>query len=438
MRAVDIIERKRDGAELTAQEIDFFVKSYVEGSIPDYQAASWLMAVYLRGMSRRETVDLTMAMVRSGDVLDLSDVLPYSVDKHSSGGVGDKTTLIVLPLVAACGIPVAKMSGRGLGFSGGTLDKLESIPGFRVTLDIAEFREQVRKYGIVLAGQSGNLVPADSKLYALRDVTGTVPSLPLIASSIMSKKIAAGAQAIVLDVKVGLGAFMTNIEHAKELAQLMVDIGKGVGRRVVALLSDMNQPLGTAVGNALEAKEAVECLRGRSAEDLREHCLAVAGHMIRLARNDDSPNAMAEAMAEAAEKLRNGAAYDKFRIMIEAQGGDTDVIEDTSLLPKAQIVETLPAAQNGYIGQLSALHVGVASVDLGAGRERKEDKVDHAVGIEVHVKVGDTVLAGEPVFTLHANDPARLEAAKQRLENAIVYSSQPTAALPTFYDTITG
>ncbi|MCC7449734.1 MAG: pyrimidine-nucleoside phosphorylase [Anaerolineae bacterium] len=438
MRAVDIIARKRDGAELTAEEITFFVKAYTEGAIPDYQASAWLMAVYIRGMSRRETIDLTMAMVNSGEVLNLSDVLPVSVDKHSSGGVGDKTTLVVLPLVAACGVPVAKMSGRGLGFSGGTLDKLESIKGYRVALTQDEFREHARQYGIVLAGQSANLAPADGKLYMLRDVTGTVSSLPLIASSIMSKKIAAGADAIVLDVKVGLGAFMTNIEAAKQLAQLMVDIGTGVGRRVVALLSDMNQPLGCAVGNALEVAESIECLHGKGPKDFREHCLAVAAHMLRLARNNTSEYAMAECMAEAAQNLDNGTAFQKFRTLVEAQGGDVSLIDDPAKLPQASIIETLTATHSGYVEQLNALQVGMASIDLGAGRERKEDTIDHAVGLIVHKKVGDPITAGEPTFTLHANDRQRLEQAKKRLANTIVTSSRPTAPLPTFYDTIEG
>jgi len=377
-------------------------------------------------------------MAHSGDTLDLSDVLPMSVDKHSSGGVGDKTTLVVLPLVAACGIPVAKMSGRGLGFSGGTLDKLESIPGFRVILSSEEFREQARKYGIVLAGQSMNLTPADNKLYALRDVTGTVDCLPLIASSIMSKKIAAGAHAIVLDVKVGLGAFMRQVAEAETLARLMVEIGQGVGREVVAVISDMNQVLGFAVGNALEVREAIDSLHGGGPADLREHCLAITAHMLRLARRATSEYALAEGMAEAADRLSDGSAFEKFRTLIKAQGGDLGVIDNPDRLPRAQIVETLTAQKSGYIQQISALDLGMAALDLGAGRERKTDTIDHAVGIIVHKKVGDPVQEGEPIFTLHANDPTRLEQAKARLKNAPVFSPTAVAPLPTFYNTIYG
>ncbi len=436
MRAADIIAHKRDGLELSTEEINFFIDGYTRGEIPDYQASAWLMAIFLKGMSRRETVDLTIAMVHSGEVLDLSDVLPNSVDKHSSGGVGDKTTLVVLPLVAACGVPVAKMSGRGLGFSGGTLDKLESIPGYRVMLTQDEFRQNARKYGIVLSGQSGNLAPADGKLYALRDVTGTVPNLSLIASSIMSKKIAAGAQGIVLDVKVGIGAFMRTVSEAEALAQIMVDIGKDAGRQVVALISDMNQPLGLAVGNALEVKESIEVLRDGGPKDLREHCIALAGHMLRLARRNTSEYALSEYMAEAADHLRDGSALEKLRILVQAQGGDVSVIDDPKKLAKATIIEEMHATQSGYVEQLSALNVGVASVDLGAGRERKEDGIDHAVGIMVHKKVGDPVQAGEVTFTLHANDPAKLQLAKERLTDAIIYSNVPTTPLPMFYNII--
>jgi pyrimidine-nucleoside phosphorylase len=436
MRAVDIIAKKRDGGELSTEEIHFFIEAFTQGTITDYQAAAWLMAAYLKGLNHRETVDLTMSMAESGDRLDLSDVLPVSVDKHSSGGVGDKTSLIVLPLVAACGVPVAKMSGRGLGYSGGTIDKLESIPGFRVTFTPEEFREQARKYGIVLCGQSTEFAPADGKLYALRDVTATVNSLPLIASSIMSKKIAAGADAIVLDVKVGLGAFMTHIEEASQLARLMVEIGTSVGQRVVALLSDMNQPLGCAVGNALEVEEAIACLHGGGPKDLREHCLVVAAHMMRLARDLHHDYAMAECMAEAAQHLDNGAAFAKFHMLVEAQSGDLSVIDDPAKLAKATIVHEIKAPRGGYVEQLNALQVGIASVDLGAGRERKADAVDPAVGILVHKKVGDSVAAGDVLFTLHANDQPRLATAIKRLEHTVVYSDLETAPLPAFYDTI--
>src|SRR5689334_5563903 len=322
MRGVDIIIKKRDKGELTLAEIEYFIKSFISGEVTDYQASALLMAIVLNGMTPRETTDLTLAMANSGHMLDLSDVVDLAVDKHSSGGVGDKTSLAVLPIVAACGLPVGKMSGRGLGFSGGTLDKMESIAGYRVELTQDEFKEHARKYGIVLAGQSGNLAPADGKLYALRDVTGTISSLPLIASSIMSKKIAAGADAIVLDVKVGLGAFMQHIEEAKQLAEMMVDIGRSVGRRVVAMLSDMNQPPGNAVGNSLEVAEAIACLQRGGPTDLREHCLALAAQMLRLARNSQSKYALAEYMAEAADKLNNGAAFEKFRLLVKAQGGD--------------------------------------------------------------------------------------------------------------------
>ncbi|MBX3061629.1 MAG: thymidine phosphorylase [Anaerolineae bacterium] len=434
MRVTEIIAHKRDGGALTTSEIDFFIKSVTDGSIEDYQVSAWLMAVYLRGMNHRETTDLTLAMARSGDVLDLSDVLPISVDKHSSGGVGDKTTLIVLPMVAACGIPVAKMSGRGLGFSGGTLDKLEAIPGYRVTLSMAEFKATVQQHGIVLAGQSGNLAPADGKLYALRDATATVQSLPLIASSIMSKKIAAGAEAIVLDVKLGRGAFMKTEEEARDLAKLMAEIGKLAGRRVVALLSDMNQPLGAMVGNTLEVAEAIQLLHGSAPADLYEHCVTVAGHMLRLARRSNEP--LEGFIEEAAATLKDGRAFSKFRQMVAAQGGDVSVVENPERLAQAKIIEEYPATQSGYVAVMDAETVGVASVDLGAGRERKSDSIDHAVGLVVHKKVGDPVATGESLFTIHANDSAKLEQAKQRLANAVTYSADPVPPLPTFYGTI--
>lgn len=436
MRATDIIAKKRDGGELTAEEIRWFVEGFTRGEIPDYQAAAWLMAVFLRGMTRRETLDLTLTMADSGDRLDLSGVIPYAVDKHSTGGIGDKVTLVVLPLVAAAGIPVAKMSGRGLGYSGGTIDKLEAIPGFRVELSEEQFLDQVRQHGIVLCGQSKSLAPADGALYALRDVTGTVPSLPLIASSIMSKKLASGANAVVLDVKVGMGAFMSTVAEARELAQIMVDIGFGAGRQMVALLSDMNQPLGRAVGNALEVAEAIDTLRGGGPADLREHCLAIGAHMVRLGRQDTSEYAMAEAMAELAALLDNGGALAKFRELIIAQGGDPAVIEYPGLMPQAALVEDVPVAESGYLAQVNAALVGQASVALGAGRARKGEPVDLAVGVVVHHKVGDRVERGEPMFTLYANDAERLAQARALLERAPVYRNREQQPLPTFYDTV--
>ena len=436
MRATDIIEKKRDGGELTAEEIRWFVEGYTRDEIPDYQAAAWLMAIFIRGMSQRETYDLTLAMADSGDRLDLSPVIGYAVDKHSTGGVGDKVSLVVLPLVAAAGIPVAKMSGRGLGFSGGTIDKLESIAGYRVQRSEEEFMQQVRDHGIVLCSQTKSLAPADGKLYALRDVTGTVPSLPLIASSIMSKKLAAGANAIVLDVKVGRGAFMKNVDEARELARIMVEIGKSAGRQMVALLSDMNQPLGRAVGNALEVREAIETLRGGGPADLREHCLVVGGHMVRLGRRDTSAGALDAAMAELVDLLDNGGGFAKFRELVSAQGGDVTMVDDPDRLPRARLIEDMPAASEGFVVEVDALAVARASLELGAGRARKSDPIDPAVGVIVHRKVGDCVAAGDVLFTIHANDEARLERARQALQGAVRFSEQPPQPLPAFYDTL--
>ena len=437
MRATDIIEKKRDGEALTTDEIRWFVQGYTQGEIPDYQAAAWLMAVYLRGMSRREILDLTLVMADSGEQLDLSPVIDYAVDKHSTGGVGDKVTLVVLPVVAAAGIPVAKMSGRGLGFSGGTLDKLESIAGYRVQLSDDDILQQVRDHGIVLCGQTKSLAPADGALYALRDVTGTVPSLPLIASSIMSKKLASGARAIVLDVKVGMGAFMKRVDEARELAQIMVDIGIGAGREMVALLSDMNQPLGYAVGNALEVREAIDALNGGGPLDLREHCIAIAGHMIRLGRRSTSEYAMAEAMAEAADLMDNGKGLAKFRELVAAQDGDVSIVDDPEKLPQARIREDVHAEQSGYVTQLNALMVAQASLVLGAGRARKNDPVDPAVGVVVHRKIGDQVLAGDAMFTIHANSDRAVAGARDLLRQAPVIRDREHQPLPAFYDTIT-
>ncbi len=438
MRAFDLIAKKRDGLPLTAEEIQWFIQAYTHGDVPDYQAAAFLMAVFIRGMSREETVNLTLAMAHSGDVLDLSDITDYAVDKHSSGGVGDKTTLVVLPLVASCGVPVAKMSGRGLGFSGGTLDKLESIAGYNVHLSNEDFRRLARQTGIVLSGQSHDLAPADGKLYALRDVTATVPCLPLIASSIMSKKIAAGANGIVLDVKVGRGAFMTNLDDARALAQIMVDIGTDAGRDMIAVLSDMNQPLGAAVGNALEMAEAIHTLNGGGPADFREHCLELAGYMLRLYGRGRQWTDESQIRETLAEHLNDGRALAKFRQLVEAQGGDVRLVDDPALLPTASIVETYHAAQDGYIAQVAAEEIGMASFDLGAGREKKGDPVDLTVGLEVHVKVGDRVTAGAPLVTIHANDSRRLTACRSRLERAFAYSQVPVEPLPLFYGTIYG
>ena len=430
MKAVDVIIKKRDGMELSREEIDFFINGITRGSIPDYQAAAWAMAVLLNGMTERETTDLTMAMARSGEMLDLSGVVPLAVDKHSTGGVGDKTTLVVEPLVAACGLPVGKMSGRGLGFSGGTLDKMESIPGFRVNLTREEFLQKLGDEGLVLAGQSGDLAPADGKLYALRDVTGTVPSIPLIASSIMSKKIAAGAQAIVLDVKVGTGAFMETLQEARQLAELMVAIGRLSGRKVVALLSDMNQPLGNAVGNALEVKEAIDTLQGGGPADFWEHCLVVASHLLvvgRKAVDIDEARRMAETT------LQDGIAWQQFRRLVTSQGGEVSVVDKPTLLPQAPFVETVAAERSGYLLGIDAREVGETSVELGAGRARKEDPIDHAVGIMIHHKVGDHIGKGEGLFTIHANDLSKMVAARKRLLAAHQWSDHPVEPLPLFY-----
>ncbi len=433
MRPVDIISKKRDRLELSREEIDFFIQGYATGEIPDYQASAWAMAVLLNGMNARETTDLTLAMVRSGDTLDLSQVVPLTVDKHSTGGVGDKTTLVVEPVVAACSLPVGKMSGRGLGFSGGTLDKMESIPGYRTDLTTQEFLDQLGKIGLVLTGQSADLAPADGKLYELRDVTGTVQSIPLIASSVMSKKIAAGAQAIVLDVKVGLGAFMDNLEQARELSELMVSIADLANRKAVALLSDMNQPLGEAVGNALELKEAIQTLQGGGPADFREHCLQVAGHM--LALGGLAPDAEGGMMLAKAA-LENGAGWERFRSLVAAQGGDVRYIDTPELLPAAELVRSTRSNRSGYIAGVNARIVGETAVLLGAGRAKKGDAIDHAVGIQVHHKVGEYIEAGEPLYTIHANRGAALEEADTRLSGAVSWSEESVEPLPLFYGVV--
>ncbi len=417
MRAVDIIAKKRDGAELSSAEIEFFVRGFTEGEIPDYQASAWCMAVLLCGMTDREATDLTLAMAYSGDVLNLRSVAPCVADKHSTGGVGDKTTLVVAPLVAAWGLPVGKMSGRGLSFSGGTIDKMESIRGLTATLSDERFKAQLAEHGIVVAGQSADLAPADGKLYALRDVTASVESMPLIASSIMSKKIAAGADVIVLDVKVGNGAFMKAEDDAEELANLMIAIGRGVGRRVAAVISDMSQPLGCAVGNALEVIEAIDVLHGGGPADLRDHCLTVASLMLVLAREVAT---MDDARRQLVDAMDGGAAWHKFLEWITAQGGDPDVLEDPSLLPSATWVEDLASPKGGYVANINAQEVGLATVLLGAGRERKDDPIDHAVGVVLHKKVGDLVAPGESLLTIHAHRVESTAAVKMAQARAML------------------
>lgn len=433
MRAVDIIIKKKDKKALTKEEIDIFIKGYVNGEIPDYQAAAWAMAVLLNGMTDQETTDLTLSIANSGEQLDLSSVVPYAVDKHSTGGVGDKTTITVAPIVAACGLPVGKMSGRGLGFSGGTLDKLESIPGYRVNLSTKEFLNQLGKIGIVITGQSMDLAPADGKLYGLRDVTGTVQSIPLIASSVMSKKIAAGAQAILLDVKVGRGAFMRTLEEASELAELMVSIGKLSGRKVIAVLSNMDEPLGCAVGNALELKEAVLALKGLGPEDYLEHCYLLASYMLLLGGKTES---LAHGKGLVEEVISNGKAFDKLRELVVAQGGDVSFIDVLGKLPSADQVIKVQSKQAGWIKVIDAKEVGEAAVMLGAGRAKKEDVIDPAVGILVHAKVGDYQEAGEDLFEVHLNDDTHLQEVVEKLIKAVAFSDKPVEKLPLFFKVI--
>ena len=407
MRVVELIERKRDGGKLTADEIDALVQGYTKGDVPDYQMSAFCMAVVWRGMDAQETAALTASMVRSGERLDLSR-FGRVVDKHSTGGVGDKTTLVVAPLVAACGVPVAKMSGRGLGFSGGTLDKLESIRGYRVDLSTAEFLSQLESIGIVVTGQTADLAPADGKMYALRDTTGTVPAIPLIASSVMSKKIAAGANAVVLDVKVGSGAFMKDLASARQLARAMVSIGVAHGLAVTCALTDMEQPLGRAVGNSLEIAEAIATLRGDGPADLVQLTRAAGAEMLvrgRKARDTKS------ALVRIDRALEDGSGLAKFRELVAAQGGDVTQVDDPSKLPRAPKVETLRAARTAYVSAIAADEVGIASVRLGAGREKKGEPIDHRTGIVLHAKVGDRIERGEPYADVHvAGKPADADA----------------------------
>lgn len=434
MRMYDIIVKKRNGEALTDEEIAFFVKGYTDGSIPDYQASALLMAIYFQGMTEHETSSLTMEMAHSGDMLDLSAIKGKKADKHSTGGVGDKTSLVLTPLAAAIGIPVAKMSGRGLGHTGGTIDKLESFPGFTTGISEETFIHNVNTIGIAIAGQTKNMAPADKKLYALRDVTGTVDSIPLIASSIMSKKLAAGADVIVLDVKTGSGAFMKTEEDSIKLAEEMVKIGNNVGRKTLAVISDMDEPLGYAVGNAIEVKEAIDTLNGHGPADLLELCLTIGSLM---AIGTGKAGSTEEARRLLIEKLDDGSALKKFAEFVEAQGGDSAPVFNTDLLPQASIVREVTSPVDGYVSHIESDRVGISAMKLGGGRETKESEIDLSVGILINKKVGDSVRKGEKIATLYANDNAKLEAALSELEQSYSYSQTPVER-PELIKTIIG
>lgn len=434
MHAVDIIGKKRDGEKLTKQEIEFMIDNYVSGDIPDYQMAAFCMAIYFQGMDPEEITDLTLKMAHSGDTLDLSSIQGRKIDKHSTGGVGDTTTLIVAPLVASCGVPVAKMSGRGLGHTGGTIDKLESIPGYRVDLSPREFVEQVNRIGVSVVGQTGELAPADKLLYALRDVTATVESIPLIASSIMSKKIAAGADGFVLDVKVGRGAFMKTVEDAVALAKTMVSIGTLAEKETVALVTDMNQPLGRGIGNALEVKEAILTLDGQGPANLQELCLELASEMLIVA-GYTTQYGQARRLLE--KKLREKAGLQKLADLVEAQGGTSDVINDPSLLPTARYRKPVVAEQSGYVTAVDPLEIGMAAMHLGAGRETKDSEIDLAVGIELKRQVGDEVSAGDELAIIHANSETAVPEAVLAVRQAFTVEKDQISPNPLIYTKIT-
>ncbi|GAB6156938.1 pyrimidine-nucleoside phosphorylase [Desulfotomaculum varum] len=435
MRMVDIILKKRRGQELTAEEINFFIDGYTRGEIPDYQAAAFLMAAFFQGLTPRETGDLTMAMACSGEQADLSVIPGIKVDKHSTGGVGDKTTLILGPLVAAAGVPVAKMSGRGLGHTGGTIDKLSAIPGFQVDLDNRRFLRQVKEIKLAVVAQTGHLAPADKKLYALRDVTATVDSIPLIAASVMSKKIAAGADAIVLDVKVGSGAFMKNPEEAFALAGTMVDIGCRVGRQTVALVTDMDQPLGNAIGNALEVKEAIDTLKGQGPQDLRRLCLSLGSEMIMLAGQAAD---WATAHSHLTQILDSGLALAKFKEFIIAQGGNEQIVDQYQLLPQAPVVYAVAAATDGYVEAIQAEQMGLAAMTLGAGRATKEAAIDLAVGVVLRKKVGDRVNIGEPLCDIHARDEESARRAEHIVRQAYTIGNRSPEKRKLILGKVTG
>ncbi len=432
MRMVDLIAKKRDGETLTKNEIDFMIASYTKEEIPDYQMSAMAMTLYFQGMTTEERVDLTMAMVESGDQVDLSDIEGIKVDKHSTGGVGDTTTLILAPLVASVGVPVAKMSGRGLGHTGGTIDKLESIKGFQVELTAEKFNKLVNEQKVAVVGQSGNLTPADKKLYGLRDVTATVNSIPLIASSIMSKKIASGADAIVLDVKTGSGAFMKNLDDAKELAKAMVDIGNGAGRETIAVISDMNQPLGYAVGNALEIKEAIETLRGNGPEDLYELCLTLGSQMVYLAKQASS---IEEARQKLEDAIHSGKAIEKFKTFVASQGGDTSVVDEPDKLPQAKYVVDIKATQSGIVNEIIADEIGIAASMLGAGRLTKESEIDLAVGVVLEKKIGDQVSEGETLVKVYSNQEEITEV-EEKIIQAYTINPEKTTNNKLIYDII--
>lgn len=427
MRMYDVIMKKRDGGVLTKEEIDFFVKGYTQGFIPDYQASALLMAIYFNNMNQEEILNLTMSMAESGDTLDLSAINGIKADKHSTGGVGDKTSLVLGPMVAALGVKMAKMSGRGLGHTGGTIDKLESFPGFSTALTETQFIDNVNNIGLAITGQTGNLAPADKKLYALRDVTATVDNIPLIASSIMSKKLAAGADAIVLDVKTGSGAFMKTEEDALALAKTMVDIGCGAGRNTIAVVSEMDQPLGYAVGNILEVMEAVDTLKGQGPKDLEELCIVLGSYIL-------IASGCAEDEAEAKDKLykviENGAALNKFKEFVAAQGGDASVVDDVSSLLNCKYIDDVSAPCAGYVKYIQSDAIGVASMVLGGGRETKESQIDLSVGVVIHKKVGDYVEAGECIATMYSNDEKKSEDARVRIIQAYEFSEDKPEIKP--------
>lgn len=434
MRMYDLILKKRNGGALSKEEINYFIKGYTDGDIPDYQASALLMAIYFQKMNECETADLTEAMMNSGDIINLNAINGIKVDKHSTGGVGDKTTIALAPIVAACGVPVAKMSGRGLGHTGGTLDKLESIPGFSVDMAIDKFINNVNNFKIAVAGQTANLAPADKIIYALRDVTGTVDNISLIASSIMCKKLASGADSIVLDVKTGSGAFMQNIDDAFELAQEMVKIGNNMGRDTIALVTNMDQPLGNAVGNSLEVKEAIETLKGDGPEDFKELCITLGSYMLLLAR-------CVETVEEGRRKVENvistGKAFDVFKTFVIQQGGDVSYIENMDLFPKAKGVYELKSEATGYINKIQADVVGLATLALGAGRETKESVIDLAVGIVLNKKVGDYIQTGETLAYIHYNDDDKRKAAMEKLKSAYLIEESSRSKSPLLFGIVT-